>query len=62
MKSIGKVIAWKKVGCEGGLDSYVSIGDSINDWEAAQTNGLHFYGYNGSEEVMALTTCSLHYQ
>lgn len=43
-------------------ENVILIGDSINDWEAAQTNGLHFYGYNGSEEVMALTTCSLHYQ
>lgn len=37
----------------------VLIGDSVNDWEAANTNGIHFLAYNSTEELSALSTIKL---
>lgn len=34
------------------------IGDSINDWEAAMENGIHFMGYN-NEELFEKSTISI---
>jgi phosphoglycolate phosphatase-like HAD superfamily hydrolase len=30
-------------------ESVAFIGDSINDWEAASSNGIDFFGYNNTQ-------------
>jgi HAD superfamily hydrolase (TIGR01549 family) len=41
------------------IDECVLIGDSVNDWEAANVNGIHFLAYNSTQELSALSTIKL---